>query len=990
MASGEEIGAAVISVTADASGLTAGIAQATQSVKQFAQTANQAGRQAGESLAAGSTRAAAEAIKLAREQDRLTAQIERYAQSVGKTRGEVLEARAQALGLSSAMQTQLGAIKATEAALKQQTTTLNAYGLTAKGQAAALRQVPAQLTDIVVSLQGGQAPLTVLLQQGGQLKDVFGGVVPAAKALASAVLGLINPFTVIAGAVALLTFGYVKGQAEAEKYNASLITTGNAAGRTAGQLADAAARIDGVIGTQAQAAESLAALAATGLVSGGDLEAFATTAIRIQKTLGTSVADTAKQFADLGKDPVAAVKRLNESMNFLTLETYRQITALVEQGRETEAGEVAQRAYANAMDQRTARLQDNFGVIERGWKAVAGFAAEAWDEFLGIGRADTLQQRITSSLQEVERLRGQAGNNIVGGGGAAGAQSRRRAGAALEEEQARLASLQEQARLASSAAASEGERARNAKAQIEAQTRINELEKQTLSNAQKRSKEIEKLRKDAALIGLSTEKINALEKAINEKYKDPARRAPAAVQDNEATRYLLRLREINAALTAQTQTEEKLTEAEKERARFIQQIADLKDKKILTADQKSLLASEQAILKQLELNVTVNKEVAAREEAAKAIKRQEEALKRFRDASEAIALSVANAAEGRAEGRTSSLTGVGRGDRAREELEAQRQLNREYEKYETQLAKSAARNGVSLDSPEFKKGQQALQEAREQELAAQAEYFERLRELQGNWVVGATRALENYYESSRNVAEQVGEVFTNAFKGAEDSLTKFITTGKLDVASLGTSIREEITRGLVRTQITGPAAKFLQGQVESGTGIGGALGSVLGGIFGSTGNNPAEAGAGAGLAALATGSTVATSALSALAAAAYSAVSGLGGSSVASAATGGGGGGFIGSAINFVSGLFGRASGGMVNAGSAYQVNENGPELLTVGNKQVLMMGSQGGTVTPNGGTSGGMTVQNNFTISGPVDNRTQLNIAAAAQRGLRTATRNL
>ena len=48
--------------------------------------------------------------------------------------------------------------------------------LTAKQTTAALRQVPAQLTDIIVSLQGGQAPLTVLLQQGGQLKDVFGGI----------------------------------------------------------------------------------------------------------------------------------------------------------------------------------------------------------------------------------------------------------------------------------------------------------------------------------------------------------------------------------------------------------------------------------------------------------------------------------------------------------------------------------------------------------------------------------------------------------------------------------------------------------------------------------------------------------------------------------------------------------------------------------------------------------------------------------------------
>jgi phage-related minor tail protein len=46
-----------------------------------------------------------------------------------------------------------------------------------------MRGLPAQITDISVGLASGQRPLMVLLQQGGQLKDMFGGVAPAAKAL---------------------------------------------------------------------------------------------------------------------------------------------------------------------------------------------------------------------------------------------------------------------------------------------------------------------------------------------------------------------------------------------------------------------------------------------------------------------------------------------------------------------------------------------------------------------------------------------------------------------------------------------------------------------------------------------------------------------------------------------------------------------------------------------------------------------------------------
>ena len=80
------------------------------------------------------------------------------------------------------------------------------YGISAAQYAAALRGVPAQITDIVVSLQGGQRPLTVLLQQGGQLKDMFGGVVPAARALATQLMSMISPLTVAGTAVAGLTY----------------------------------------------------------------------------------------------------------------------------------------------------------------------------------------------------------------------------------------------------------------------------------------------------------------------------------------------------------------------------------------------------------------------------------------------------------------------------------------------------------------------------------------------------------------------------------------------------------------------------------------------------------------------------------------------------------------------------------------------------------------------------------------------------------------
>lgn len=102
---------------------------------------------------------------------------------------------------------------------------------------------------------------------------------------------------------------------------------------------------------------------------------------------------------------------------------------------------------------------------------------------------------------------------------------------------------------------------------------------------------------------------------------------------------------------------------------------------------------------------------------------------------------------------------------------------------------------------------------------------------------------------------------------------------------------------------------------------------------------------------------------------------------------GGGGGGFFGSLFSGLGSILGfKASGGSVAAGGLYRVNERGPELLSVGGKDFLMMGQSGGTVTPSG--SSGQTVVNNFSISGPVDRRTEAQIAKAATRGIQRAQR--
>ncbi|HCT2449002.1 TPA: phage tail length tape measure family protein [Klebsiella pneumoniae] len=101
----------------------------------------------------------------------------------------------------------------------------------------AMRMIPAQMTDIVVGLSTGQSPFMVLMQQGGQLKDMFGGIGPAIKGVGTYVMGLVNPYSVAAASVGLLTYAVYQNRQEIDAATkiatSSLGANGDAAERLA-------------------------------------------------------------------------------------------------------------------------------------------------------------------------------------------------------------------------------------------------------------------------------------------------------------------------------------------------------------------------------------------------------------------------------------------------------------------------------------------------------------------------------------------------------------------------------------------------------------------------------------------------------------------------------------------------------------------------------------------------------------------------------------
>ena len=354
---------------------------------KVAQSAQKAGKGV-ESIGAGGGKAATDLERATRS---IIGSIERTTatmQAGERGTAAYFEVLGQQRGISAeVLKPYLEQLRQVEAVQRAASGSMDKMGVSAKQTAAAMRGVPAQFTDIITSLQGGQAPLTVLLQQGGQLKDMFGGIGNAARSLGGYLLGLVNPYTVAAAAAVGLALAYKAGAGEAQAYQSTLILSGQAAGVTASQLSTMAAAVRSIgAGSQGRAAEVLNQLAGLGGVGVANLERFTAAALRLESVGGPAAEETAKAFAALAKDPLAAALKLNEGTNFLTRSVYEQIKALEDQGHHTEAARLAQESYADAVERRTPDLLKNLGSIERGWLSIKKAGKEALDSILDIGR----------------------------------------------------------------------------------------------------------------------------------------------------------------------------------------------------------------------------------------------------------------------------------------------------------------------------------------------------------------------------------------------------------------------------------------------------------------------------------------------------------------------------------------------------------------------------------------------------------------------------
>ncbi|GEM_PF-422581 len=202
---------------------------------------------------------------------------------------------------------------------------------------------------------------------------------------------------VVAGLGLFVTAAW-KSHQENKQLELSLIASGNAAGTTAGQMANIRNSTAAATGAYGDAQKAVIGLANSGKISAAMLETATAAALNLSELTGESIEQTTQKIIALAKAPSAQLVELNQQYNFLTLEVYENVQALEAQGRQTEATEAAVEAFAKVHEQRVREARERAGFLEQAWMGVKGAVLGAWQAIKDLGRTD-VDARLDSARQ---------------------------------------------------------------------------------------------------------------------------------------------------------------------------------------------------------------------------------------------------------------------------------------------------------------------------------------------------------------------------------------------------------------------------------------------------------------------------------------------------------------------------------------------------------------------------------------------------------------
>ncbi|ANE69133.1 MULTISPECIES: phage tail length tape measure family protein [Klebsiella] len=604
----------------------------------------------------------------------------------------------------------------------------------------AMRMLPAQLTDVATQLAGGQSPWLILLQQGGQVKDSFGGLIPTFRGLLGAVSPLAVGVAALTAAGAGIGYIFYQGTSTLSDFSKTLTLSGNTAGLTTDRMLALAKSGQQAGLTFDQTTDSLTALINAGVGAGARFDELSQSVAKFSTASGIPIEKVAEAFGKLTNDPTSGLIAMAQQFHNVTAEQIDYVAQLQRSGDEAAALQAANDAATKGFNTQTQSLIDNMGTIERSADSLKRAFKSMWDAALDLGRPDTAGEMVSkaqSAFKQADDIWNLRKNDRY-------VNDEARARFWNDRESARLAldMAQQQAGIAkASAAAAEKEaEAESEKQKYAAQAQANYAKSQTaLEKYTARQNELNKALKEGHIlqadyaINMAAAK-KEYEATLKKTPKPKGVKVSAGDRSSDQTdAETLQLMTQLKLLQQHTGLNDTISQQRKNLWSLQSKFAVIEEAsktRALSKDEQSLLASKDKVLAQAEVNAKLGDQIVAQERLNKL---QDNSLKYVTQMQE----------------KTAALTdSAGLSDK-----DAQRNSER------AQLRQGWKNQGGSLEDEGYQK-----------ELSALEGYYAAQDEMRNNWLAGVQSSWENYADMATNYNQIAADTTNTALGGVTSNL----------------------------------------------------------------------------------------------------------------------------------------------------------------------------------------------------------------------------
>ncbi|CAM8073385.1 Phage tail tape measure protein [Atlantibacter hermannii] len=606
------------------------------------------------------------------------------------------------------------------------------------------------------------------LSLGQRAAAASAGLLRGALAMVGGPIGL--GLLAAAGAATALYTAYANSEAEIKGYTLALQKSGQLTVMNAQYLRSLSASL----GDADKSIKAVTSAVAAGF--GGDLLIqVADLGVRMDE-VGLSSDDLVSMLSSLKGDPLQAMQKLTDQGILLNESMIDQIVTLDRQGKTSEATALLQKFAMQQVGEQVKSQEEDVGVLEGAWKSLKGFVSSA---FTTMGQAHIAQAEALAAAQGID-LNPTPDPAI---------KQREEAEKAFKLQQKQRAEVTERLKT-----------------------------ENTLAGLLKAGVPREKERADAiALVNANFKKGTAeydqAMRGVEKMYAEHKQKREKAYTDDAATRRLQDLRQEEVSLRAQNAQTENLTNSERKLVQFNQEMADLKEKRILTAAQRSLLANEKELRAQLEINASLDRANAQRQIGLQMQEKNQELYRSTLQLQQEYSNAVAQ--------MTMSTA-------AYDQMVAEQGVRERFAK----LREDRDKEITDHASAEYKKQTALLLAEEQKQLQIIKSYSREKQKAHEDAASGFKRAMSDWLDESMDVNKQIYAVTQNTMSGMGDMVWKFASTGKADFKSFATSVLNDIGQMISRMLV----AQTIKSGI-SAMGWGASFGFAEGGYTGDGGKH---------------------------------------------------------------------------------------------------------------------------------------------------------